>query len=116
MRPGWHVGTGPVDTQVAMARKTLGKSLTVTSVTPTLATCSRRDLRRRPQGTQRSDMSDQVAALEARLAQLEDRLTRAEDVEAIRRLQYQYGYYLDKTYYEEVVELFADREDTRVHF
>jgi SnoaL-like domain len=61
-------------------------------------------------------MTDQVAALEARLAELEDRLTRAEDVEAVRKLQYQYGYYLDKTYYEEVVELFADRDDTRVHF
>ncbi len=61
-------------------------------------------------------MTDQVAALEARIAELENRLTRAEDVEAIRRLQYTYGYYLDKTYYEEVVELFADGEDTRVHF
>jgi len=60
-------------------------------------------------------MTDDVGALEARIAELEQRIARAEDIEAIRRLQYQYGYYLDKTYYEEVVELFAD-DGARVHF
>ncbi|MGY1841359.1 MULTISPECIES: nuclear transport factor 2 family protein [unclassified Modestobacter] len=60
-------------------------------------------------------MTDQMAALEARIAELEQRLTRTEDEQAIRRLQYQYGYYLDKTLYEEVVELFAD-DGAEVHF
>lgn len=60
-------------------------------------------------------MADQVAELETRIADLERRLSRAEDIEAIRRLQYQYGYYLDKTYYDEVVELFAD-EGAEVRF
>lgn len=55
-----------------------------------------------------------TSALLARIDELEKRVQRAEDIEAIRRLQYTYGYYLDKTYYKEVVDLFA--EDSEVHF
>jgi SnoaL-like protein len=56
-----------------------------------------------------------VAQLLARVAELEHRLGIAEDVQAIERLQYQYGYYLDKCYYDEVVDLFTD-DDPEVHF
>jgi hypothetical protein len=47
-------------------------------------------------------------ALERRLDELADRLDRLEDVNAIRTVQYAYGYYLDKHMYDEVVDLFAD--------
>lgn len=53
--------------------------------------------------------------LTARIAELEHRLGVLEDRAAIERLQFQYGYYLDKCYYDEVVELFAD-EGARMHF
>jgi len=43
------------------------------------------------------------------VADLERQLTAVADVQAIERLQHQYGYYLDKCLYEEVVDLFAGR-------
>ena len=46
-------------------------------------------------------LTQQVQALTQRLTNVEDRL-------AIERLQFSYGYYLDKCLYEEVVDLFAD--------
>lgn len=49
-----------------------------------------------------------IAALEARLADAEARLGRQEDVEAIKRLQRAYGYYLDKSLYRAVADLFTD--------
>lgn len=61
-----------------------------------------------------SKKDDQIQALTERVAALEAQLGNLADVEAIRRLQYQYGYYLDKTLYKEVVDLFA--EDSEVHF
>ncbi|MGZ5965966.1 MAG: nuclear transport factor 2 family protein, partial [Caulobacteraceae bacterium] len=48
------------------------------------------------------------------LAELKDRLARLEDAQAIKHLQFAYGYYLDKCLYEEVVDLFA--EDGEVVF
>ena len=45
---------------------------------------------------------------EDRIAELENRLGLVEDALAIRNLQHAYGYYLDKCYYDEVVDLFAD--------
>src|ERR1700742_2715213 len=51
---------------------------------------------------------------EERIAALEHRLGLVEDELAIRRLQHPYGYYLDKCYYDEVVDLFA--EDCEVIF
>src|SRR5271168_1464339 len=49
-----------------------------------------------------------------RVAELEHRLGLVEDELAIRRLQHAYGYYLDKCYYDEVVDLFD--EDGEVIF
>ena len=51
---------------------------------------------------------------EERIAELEHRLGMVEDELAIRRLQHAYGYYLDKCYYDEVVDLFD--EDCEVIF
>lgn len=48
-----------------------------------------------------SDLAAQIADLRARLQQVEDR-------EAIVRLQYQYGYYIDNRMWEEMAALFAD--------
>ena len=45
---------------------------------------------------------------EERIAELEARLGKVEDVLAIRNLQHAYGYYLDKCLYDEVVDLFAE--------
>lgn len=58
---------------------------------------------------------NEVSRLLERVAELEHRLGVVEDTEAIRRLQYQYGYYLDKCYYDHVVDLFAE-EGARVIF
>lgn len=49
-----------------------------------------------------------IASLEARLADAEARLQRQEDIEAIKRLQRSYGYYLDKSLYRAIAELFTD--------
>ncbi|MBX9896738.1 MAG: nuclear transport factor 2 family protein [Qipengyuania sp.] len=54
------------------------------------------------------------ADLEARLARLEHGLGIQQDIEAIRKLQYTYGYFIDKSQYSEVVDLFA--EDGEVWF
>src|SRR5215471_18243325 len=51
---------------------------------------------------------------EDRVAELEHRLSMVEDLLAIRNLQHAYGYYLDKCYYDEVVDLFD--EDGEVIF
>jgi hypothetical protein len=56
----------------------------------------------------------EIAALEARIARLENQLGIQEDIEAIRKLQYTYGYFIDKSQYNEVVDLFA--EDGEVWF
>src|ERR1700684_2469014 len=45
-------------------------------------------------------------SLESKIAELEHRLGLVEDALAVRNLQHAYGYYLDKCYYDEVVDLF----------
>jgi hypothetical protein len=50
----------------------------------------------------------EVSALAARVAALEQRKTRIEDVNAIERLQAAYGYYVDRALWDEVANLFAD--------
>ena len=44
--------------------------------------------------------------LAAKIEALEGRVRRSEAVEAVRKLQYMYGYFLDKFLYDEIVELF----------
>src|SRR5688500_19544000 len=54
------------------------------------------------------------AALDARLDALEEQVVAAEDVAAIKRLQRQYGYYVDKGMWEDVADLFTD--DAVAHY
>src|SRR2546429_5981354 len=59
------------------------------------------------------NMSD-IAALTARIERLEHDLAVQQDIHQIRRIQYTYGYFIDKSQYNEVVDLFAD--DAEVWF
>jgi len=56
------------------------------------------------------NMSD-IAALTARIEKLEHELALQQDIHQIRRLQYTYGYFIDKSQYNEVVDLFAEDGD-----
>jgi acetyl esterase/lipase len=47
-------------------------------------------------------------SLDARLDALEAQVTAAEDVSALKRLQREYGYYVDKGMWEDVADLYAD--------
>jgi hypothetical protein len=55
-----------------------------------------------------------VAALLARLERVEHELGLMQDVQAVRTLQFKYGYFMDKGLYDEVVDLFA--RDGELHF
>ncbi len=60
-------------------------------------------------------MSDEaIRLLSEQVAELTRRLTVQEDVQAVRALQFKYGYYMDKGLYDEVVDLFA--ADGELHF
>lgn len=58
----------------------------------------------------------QLAALETRLAMLEQEISLLEDTKAIKRLQRAYGYYLDKGLGSELGKLFADAADTSAEY
>ncbi len=51
-----------------------------------------------------------------RLALLEARLTRIEDINAIKRLQRAYGYYIDEGQWDDVADLFADGASVEIGF
>lgn len=55
-------------------------------------------------------------SLEQQLQQALKRIQALEDKNEIIELHYKYGYYLDKCLYNQVVDLFADNADTRIHF
>ncbi len=57
---------------------------------------------------------DAIAELQQRIDRLENELGIQQDIHAIRRLQYAYGYFIDKSQYDECVDLFA--EDSEVWF
>ena len=59
-------------------------------------------------------MANDLAAIIARLEAVEHRLGIAEDVQAVRTLQFKYGYFMDKGLYAQVVDLFAS--DGELHF
>ena len=71
---------------------------------------------------QAADSSQTVNILEPSIADefkqaqaiMSDRLDRVEDIEAIRRLQHTYGYFMDYCRYDDVIDLFA--EDGEVIF
>ena len=52
---------------------------------------------------------------EKRIQQLEKKVAVLEDLEAIKRLQKSYGYYLEHWQYEDVIDLFSDRPDTMLN-
>lgn len=52
--------------------------------------------------------SKAIAQLQRELDQLDSELTRAEDVAAIRKLQREYGFFLDKGLWEDLSNLFTD--------
>ena len=58
--------------------------------------------------------ADDFNALRNQVERLSAQLGVLQDANAIRKLQFAYGYYLDKCLYEEVVDLFAD--SGAVHF
>jgi acetyl esterase/lipase len=49
-----------------------------------------------------------AASLDARLDALEAQVAAAEDISALKRLQREYGYYVDKGMWEDVADLYAD--------
>ena len=60
------------------------------------------------------EIERRISALEERLAEAEARLLRQEDIEAIKRLQRAYGYYLDKSLYRAVADLFTDDGEVEI--
>lgn len=52
--------------------------------------------------------TEHIARLEARLAELTDRLDRHEDIEQLKKLTRIYGYYLDKGLWDELLPLFTE--------
>lgn len=50
----------------------------------------------------------EIAEMKKRLDTLEHELGVQQDIHAVRRLQYTYGYFIDKSQYNEVVDLFSD--------
>jgi hypothetical protein len=59
-------------------------------------------------------LEERIAGLERRIEELTNQVGILEDTHAIRSLQHKYGYYMDKAYYEAIVELFS--EDCEIHF
>jgi hypothetical protein len=57
---------------------------------------------------QPADPAARVAAIHARIAALDARATKIDDVDAIENLQSTYGYYTDKMLWDEVLDLFTD--------
>jgi len=55
--------------------------------------------------------NDDIGDLKQRLDTLENELNIQQDIHAIRRLQYAYGYFIDKSQYNECVDLFAEDAD-----
>ena len=54
-----------------------------------------------------------LSALARQVEQLANEVGRLNDVQAVRKLQHAYGYYLDKCLYDEVVDLFAADGEVR---
>src|SRR5690606_16192870 len=61
-------------------------------------------------GRERTRMADanELAAMRQELDALKHEVTRLNDVNEIRKLQYSYGYFIDKSQYNEVYDLFSD--------
>lgn len=53
--------------------------------------------------------------VEAKIKELENKVRILEDMEAIKKLQRSYGYYLEHWMYEEIIDCFADSPDTELN-
>lgn len=58
--------------------------------------------------------TDELSALREQVRELTNEVAMLKDWQAVRRVQFAYGYYMDKGLYQEVVDLFA--EDGEVRF
>ena len=59
-------------------------------------------------------LEEKVKELEKQLHEVRHQVGMLEDINAVRHLQYKYGYYIDKCLYNEVLDLYT--EDGEVHF
>ena len=57
-----------------------------------------------------------IEELEAEVKVLKDQMRVVRDIEAIKRLQNSYGYFLEKFMSDEIINCFADGHDTAAHF
>jgi hypothetical protein len=58
----------------------------------------------------------EIAELEARIRELENKVRTLEDTEEIKKLQRAYGFYLEHWMVQEVVDLFADNPGTALYW
>jgi len=61
-------------------------------------------------------MTSEITELKEIVSALQKEVVRLSDQEEIRKLQYKYGYYLDKCLYREVSDLFSEHPDTYAEF
>jgi hypothetical protein len=56
---------------------------------------------------------EKFEALLRRVAELEKQVQRQNDIQAVRTLQFKYGYYMDKCLFAEIVDLFSEEAELR---
>jgi hypothetical protein len=61
-------------------------------------------------------MLTRIEALEKKVKAQEKQLTILKDIEAIKKLQKAYGYYVEHMMYQEIVDCFADSPDVRLNW
>src|SRR4030042_1243379 len=59
-------------------------------------------------------LTGRIEALEKKVKAQEKELTVLKDIEAIKKLQKAYGYYVEHMMYQEIVDCFADSPDVRL--
>lgn len=65
---------------------------------------------------QDNDITARLAAAKSRLAAIQQRSTRIQDIDDIENLQRIYGYYTDKMLWDQVVDLFADNATLEIGY
>src|SRR5258707_6443734 len=79
--------------------------------------CRKRKTRSPPRSALREEAKmtteQKVQDLEATVSRLENRIGVLEDESAVRRVQYTYGYLIDKCMYDEAIDLFAETGEVR---
>ncbi len=61
------------------------------------------------------EMEMDIQAMEARIKELENKVRILDDLEAIKRLQRSYGYYIEHWMYEDIIDCFSDSADTELN-